>query len=434
MQNLEDIKKRAAWFLEDRFGIFIHFGLYAIPGRGEWIRNREKMTIEDYKRYFERFNPIDFDAKRWAKDIKKSGAKYVVLTAKHHDGFCLFDSQYTDYKSTKTPFGRDLVREFLEAARQEGLKVGLYFSLIDWYHPDFPKYEDRHHPMRANEAYKNEEINFDNYLDFMHKQVEELVTNYGKLDIMWFDFSYDDMTGQKWRASELVKTVRQHQPDILIDNRLEGSGEDFGSFLTDEIKDYAGDFINPEQALPFEGIRNNKGDLLPWELCLTMNYNWGYHADDTNYKSAKVLIRKLVECVSKGGNLLLNVGPDARGNFPDQSLNILAEIGQWMALNAESIYGASMAAYPKPEWGYYTQNKDYLYAHIFDQTMGPLPLVGIDQDAIDFVDRLADYAEVQISSLWSVKAYDETFLAIPEDLTSRNVLNDIDTVLRIKLR
>ena len=203
MENsLEIILERTRWFRQARFGMFIHFGLYTIPGRGEWIRSNEKMTIEDYQPYFEAFNPTEFNAQNWAREAKNAGMKYVVLTAKHHDGFCLFDSKYTDYKITNTVFGRDLVKEFVEAVRAEGLRVGLYFSLLDWYHPDYPKYADRHHPMRGNETFKGEVIDFERYLEFMHHQVEELVTKYGKLDILWFDFSYGEMFGEKWKASE----------------------------------------------------------------------------------------------------------------------------------------------------------------------------------------------------------------------------------------
>ena len=275
MENsLEIILQRTKWFRQARFGMFIHFGLYAIPGRGEWIRSNEQMTIEDYQPYFDAFNPSEFDAKAWAKAAKEAGMKYVVLTAKHHDGFCLFDSEYTDYKITNTSFGRDLVREFVEAVRAEGLRVGLYFSLLDWYHPDYPKYADRHHPMRGKIAYKDETIDFDRYLEFMHHQVEEIVTKYGKLDILWFDFSYGEMFGEKWKASDLIELVRKHQPDVVVDNRLETSGEGFGSIASEEIHSYSGDFVSPEQIVPHEGIRNVKGELLPWELCLTMNNHW----------------------------------------------------------------------------------------------------------------------------------------------------------------
>ena len=197
-QKKEDIFRRTEWFRNDRFGLFIHWGLYAIPAAGEWMMSTERMTVEEYAPYFDQFDPVDFDPKTWAKLAKEAGMRYAVLTAKHHDGFCLFDSKLTDFKATNTKAGRDLVREFLDAFRAEGLKVGLYYSLLDWHHPDFPKYADAKHPMRGNPAYRDEKIDFDRYLEYMHGQVKELVTGYGKLDIMWFDFSYENMTGETW--------------------------------------------------------------------------------------------------------------------------------------------------------------------------------------------------------------------------------------------
>lgn len=180
--------------------------------------------------------------------------RYAVLTAKHHDGFCLFDSKLTDYKSTNTKAGRDLVREYLEAFRAEGLKVGLYYSLLDWHHPDYPHYGDLHHPMRNHPECGNENRDFNRYLDYMHGQVRELCENYGKIDIMWFDFSYGEMTGEKWKAAELVNMVRSLQPDIILDNRLEVSGEGFGSLATDAPTVYSGDFVSPEQIIPPNGL------------------------------------------------------------------------------------------------------------------------------------------------------------------------------------
>ena len=215
----QEIQKRTKWFMDDRFGMFIHWGLYSIPACGEWVMSEKEMTVEQYQPYFEQFNPVDYQPQKWAQLAKAAGMQYAVLTAKHHDGFCLFDSALTDYKATNTKAGRDLVREFVEAFREAGLKVGLYFSLIDWHHPDFPKYGDRQHPMRNNQTYKDEVIDFERYLKYMHGQVRELVTNYGKLDLLWFDFSYDDMAGEKWKATELIKMVRQYQPDVIIDNR-----------------------------------------------------------------------------------------------------------------------------------------------------------------------------------------------------------------------
>ena len=197
--------ERTKWFLHDRFGMFIHWGLYSIPARGEWVRNAEQMPEEKYLRYYEEFNPVNYDPKAWAKAAKEAGMKYAVLTAKHHDGFCLFDSKLTDFKSTNTKCGRDLVREFLDAFRAEGIKVGLYYSLLDWHHPDYPHSTDRIHPMRGNPDYPDEGRDFSRYIEYFHGQVRELLTDYGKLDIMWYDFSYDDMTGEKWEATKLVR-------------------------------------------------------------------------------------------------------------------------------------------------------------------------------------------------------------------------------------
>ena len=316
----EDYRRRMAWYTHARFGMFIHWGLYAIPARGEWVRSVERIPSEDYESYMREFNPRHCDMREWMAAAKAAGMRYVVLTAKHHDGFCLFDSAYTDFKSTNSPAGRDFVREYVDAAREFGLKVGLYFSLIDWRHPDFPHYRDRQHPMRDNPAYGNEGRDFDRYLDYLHAQVRELCTNYGKLDILWFDFSYDGLRGEAWRGTELINMVRSLQPDVIIDNRLEVSGEGFGSLAECRPTPYHGDFVSPEQIIPPYGLRDAEGNPLVWESCVTMNNHWGYCATDHYYKPASMLIRKLVECVSKGGNLLLNVGPDASGRFPQQSL------------------------------------------------------------------------------------------------------------------
>ena len=255
--------KRVEWFQQARFGMFIHWGLYAIPARGEWVRSTERITVEDYEQYFKEFNPVDYDPREWARIARQAGMKYAVLTAKHHDGFCLFDSKLTDYKSTNTPAKRDLVREYLEAFRAEGLKVGLYYSLLDWHHPDYPHFGDRQHPMRDNESFRNHTYKLENYVDYMHGQVRELLTEYGKLDIMWFDFSYkderNDMSGEKWRATDLVSMIRKIQPHILIDNRLEVSGEGFGSLLNGNPSVYSGDFVSPEQIIPPEGIADVNG-------------------------------------------------------------------------------------------------------------------------------------------------------------------------------
>ncbi len=428
----EKYNERMKWFLHDRFGMFIHWGIYSIPARGEWIRSTEEMPENDYIKYFEEFNPTDFDPRKWARAAKEAGMKYAVLTAKHHDGFCLFDSKLTDWKVTNTPYGKDIVREYLDAFRAEGLRVGLYYSLLDWHHPDYPSYKDRNHPLRNDEREKDKQKNFDNYLKYMHGQIEELCRDYGKIDIMWFDFSYDDMTGEKWKASELVRMVRSYQPDIILDNRLEVSGSGFGSIATDNPSEFSGDFVSPEQIIPPSGFKDESGRNIPWEACITMNNNWGYTAKDKNFKPYDMLVRKLVECVSKNGNLLLNVGPDARGNIPTESLERLSQIGEWMKLGGESIYGCGSANLPKPENGRLTRNGNIIYYHIYENSIGSIWLENIKHDEIKSIRLLCDGTEVKLADNWMVENYPD---AVFVDVSSTVYLPDsVDTVLKIELK
>ncbi len=431
-----EYEKRMAWYTDARFGMFIHWGLYSIPARGEWIRSEEEIPKEDYMRYFEEFDPVDYDPKKWARAAKEAGMKYVVLTAKHHDGFCLFDSKYTDFKVTNTKLGRDVVKDFVEAVRGEGLKVGLYFTLLDWYHDDYPHYGDKQHPMRNRPEYGNEGRNFDRYLDYMHNQIREICTNYGRLDVLWFDFSYEDkynvMRGEAWRATELINMVRELQPQVIIDNRLEVSGEGYGSLWTGDPKPYHGDFVSPEQMVPPQGIQDKNGRDMVWESCVTMNRNWGYCEKDHYFKPASMLIRKLVECVSKGGNMLLNVGPDARGNIPPQSMAILEEIGAWMKKNGNSIYGCGKAGIEKPEYGRITRNGNRVYYHLFENTIGPMPLTGIRPEEVDCIRRLATGTEIPISTSWVHSDYPDIVFA---DLGPDPILPDpVDTVLEVRLK
>lgn len=434
MGIIEDRTERTKWFLNARFGMFIHWGIYSIPARGEWVRSVEKIPTEDYHQYFEEFNPINYNPKVWAKAAKEAGMKYAVMTAKHHDGFCLFDSKLTDYKSTNTKIGKDLIKEYIEAFRAEGLKVGLYYSLLDWYHEDYPVYADRIHPIRGNEAYKNKPYNFNKYLDYMHGQIRELCTNYGDIDIMWFDFSYDDMTGEKWRASELINMVRSLQPKIIIDNRLEASGESYGSIRASNPSIYSGDFASPEQIIPPVGVTDEAGNPIPWEACITMNNSWGYCAADKMYKTPKQIIRKLVECVSKNGNVLLNVGPNSLGEFPSEALSMLSEIGKWMNQNSKSIYYCKKSDFTKPEWGYYTQNNNLLYAHIFEGNIGALPLEGL-KGKVKKARLVADGSEIKFCNAWNTKQFaNDLFINFgPNDTATYPLPNETDTVVELEL-
>lgn len=425
--------ERTRWFQQARFGLFIHWGIYAIPARGEWVRSAERLSIEDYQQYFNEFDPYHYNPHEWARVAKLAGMKYAVLTAKHHDGFCLFDSQYTDYKATNTPAGRDLVKEFVDAFRAEGLGVGLYYSLVDWHHEDYPAFGDRQHPMRVNLAYKDKDHVFSSYVDYLHGQVRELLTNYGKIDIMWFDFSYWDKKGEAWRASDLVRMVRSIQPDILIDNRLGGD------MKSQSPEVYAGDFAGPEQGVPREGLMDDNGLPIPWEACMTLNNSWGYASVDHSYKTSMDVIRTLVNCVSKGGNLLVNVGPNAKGEFPKQSIQILLEVGQWLACNGVSIYGCGPANYPKPEWGRFTQKDNVLYAHIFEQVIGHIGLKSL-KNKIKRARLLSDGSEIILTNFWndevdSFDGPDDIFMNFGYPVQETFPLPDkTDTVVMLELK
>ena len=429
-----DRHARTNWFRADRFGMFIHWGAFSVHGRGEWLRSWENISMEEYQPFIDAFTPDAFDADEWARTAVAAGMRYAVLTAKHHDGFCLFDSAHSTYTSMHNGFGRDVVAEYVEAFRRHGLKVGLYFSLIDWSHPDFPVFGDAHHPHRNDPAYEGIEHDFDRYLDFMHAQVRELATNYGQIDLMWFDFSYDDLTGEAWRAGELVEMVRELQPGILLDNRLEANGGSFGSIITDSPLPWSGDFVSPEQLIPAEGILDLQGQPVPWEACITLNNHWTHFFGDEDYKSPRMLIRKLVEIVSKGGNLLLNVGPHPDGHILTEEQRILAEVGAWLSRNGDSIYGARAADLPKPEWGYYTRKGDVLYAHVFEPPVGPLALVGVDASRIDSLEISGK--RVERAESWLIEAYPDTaFVSFGEGdpALTYPLPDDVDTVITIRL-
>ncbi len=427
--NYETIMKRTEWWQQARFGMFIHFGVYAVPARGEWVKSSEKMTTKNYQKYVDDFNPYLFDAKKWAKIAKEAGMKYAVLTAKHHDGYCLFDSKLTDYKITTYMPGRDLVQEYVDAFRAEGLKVGLYYSVIDWHHEDYPNVGN--HPQKGDEEYGKRKFDWDNYLKYMHGQIEELATNYGIIDIMWFDFSFDEYKGEKWKARELIEMVRKHQPDIILNNRL--TYDDGSSiFNTDNP---LGDFSTPEQRLPVAPVKDEYGNLVPWETCLTLNNSWGYNATDNDWKSPEFIVHSLVNCVSKGGNLLLNVGPDANGNIPEQSVKILKEVGKWMYKNGESIYGCGIPELPKADWGRYTQNGNLLYAHWMYPHLGGLNIKGYAEKTNQVI-MLHDGSEAPtFTSWWGNHDKDNFFINVkPCAQCAYQLPDEINTVFRLELK
>ncbi|MEZ0396512.1 MAG: alpha-L-fucosidase [Anaerolineales bacterium] len=378
-----------AWFVHDRFGMFIHWGLYSLASRHEWVQSREKIDPAEYRaRYFTRFDPQRYDPRQWAQLARQAGMKYAVITAKHHEGFCLWDSQFTDFKATNTPARRDLLAPFVEAFRAEGLRVGFYYSLLDWHHPDFTI--DVYHPLRDHPeaARLNRSRKMPRYAEYVRNQVAELLTRF-QPDILWCDFSYPNKTyknfpgkGRKdWESEQLYALIRRLAPRILLNNRLD---------LPPELADVH----TPEQVQPTAWVCVN-GRPVVWEACQTFSGSWGYHRDEESWKSPGQLIRMLVNTVACGGNLLMNVGPTSLGTFDPRAVAALNVYRDWMDLHADSIYGCTQSDFPAPQDCRLTQNGHRLYVHIFAWPFRSLILPGLAQ-RVEYARFLHDGSEVQI--------------------------------------
>ncbi len=388
----EQKQERMAWWTADRFGMFIHWGLYAMPARHEWVKRYEKLTNEEYEKYFEMFNPDLYNPSEWAKMAKAAGMKYAVITSKHHEGFCLFDSEFTDYKATNTPVGRDLLKEWVEAFRAEGLKVGFYYSLLDWHHPDYTI--DRNHPLSASTDEEYAALNMGKDMDVYRKyakdQVREILTNYGTIDIIWLDYSFPTGKHGKgrddWDSENLLKMVRELQPGIIVNDRL-------------DLLDVEGgwDFKSPEQYKVSKWPEMN-GKKVPWETCQTFSGSWGYYRDETTWKDTKQLLVLLIETVSKGGNLLLNVGPTARGTFDYRAIEKLEDMGEWMDVNNRSIYGCTEAPaeFTAPDNTLLTYNPETnrLYVHLLDYPMKWFTMKGFG-GKVKYAQFLHDGSEIK---------------------------------------
>jgi alpha-L-fucosidase len=351
---------RLKWFQEAKFGMFIHWGLYAVPA-GEWDGNKNyaewimlhgNVPIDTYEGFAPQFNPVKFDARQWANLAKEAGMKYLVFTAKHHDGFCMYDSKYTDYDiMDATPFKRDPMKALAEACKEVGIKFCVYYSTVDWHHPEFPA---RYSQIKKNfpsgyHGKPNPKADMHVYNEYLNNQIRELLTNYGDVGIVWFDGggafrNYNRL--DVLEAQQVVKTIHEAQPQTLINNRL-GYGSDYGT---------------PEQYIPDAPLGN------PFEVCMTLNKHWGYNKNDQEWKSAETIIANISDIASKGGNYLLNVGPTAEGVIPDSSINILKETGKWMAINGEAIYNTTGAP-PRDNMrfsGKMTQKPGKLFLHVFN--------------------------------------------------------------------
>ncbi len=320
--------RRMQWWHAAKFGMFIHWGLYSVLGRHEWAMEMEGIPVAEYEQLAKRFVPQPNAARAWAKLAKQTGQKYMVMTTKHHEGFCLFDTKLTNYCAPRQACGRDLVKEFVEAARGEGLRVGFYHSLMDWHHPDGAR-------CATNEDARKR------FVAYIHGQIRELMSNYGKIDVLWYDVNWP-LTPQGWESEKMNQMVFELQPEIIVNNR----------------NGLPGDFSTPEQEIVAE-----KGERA-WETCMTMNDSWGYQAADNNWKSPKTIVRNLVTCAAGGGNYLLNIGPKSDGSIPDPSVRLLTDVGSWMQRNGKTIYESDRMRGSWHTYANYTRKANTLFMHV----------------------------------------------------------------------
>ena len=328
-QVVADRKRRMKWWHEAKFGMFIHWGLYSVIGQHEWAMELEGIPIPQYELLAKHFKPRPHAARAWARLARQAGQKYMVMTTKHHEGFCNFETKLTDYCAPKQGPGRDLVAEYVEAARAEGLRVGFYYSLMDWHHPDGAR-------CATDEAARQR------FVEYTHGLVRELMTNYGEIDILWYDVDWP-LSAEQWDSEKMNEMVFKLQPDIIVNNR----------------NGLPGDFSTPEQH-----IRSEKAGRA-WETCMTMNDSWGFQKADSAWKSPKTIVRNLVTCANGGGNYLLNIGPRRDGSIPEESVRILSQVGRWMEKNGESIYKSERMTGRGTPFASFTRQGNTLYIHVY---------------------------------------------------------------------
>jgi len=427
---LRDSIGDTAWFQHDRFGLFIHWGLYALAARHEWVKSKEQIPDDVYgAKYFKHFDPDLYDPEQWAAAASNAGMKYFVVTTKHHEGFCLWDSKLTDYKAPNTPASRDLLRPMVDAFRARDMRVGFYHSLIDWHHPEYV-IDNRNHPRRgeltvagevddmiaqaggdsgktvATDADPNEGRDQSKYAQYLRGQVKELLSEFGDVDILWFDFSFVNDADranfalgkgrEAWDSENLYKMIREMQPKVILNDRLD----------LPHIPE-AWDVKTPEQAQPLGWVTVD-GQPVVWEACQTFSGSWGYYRDEFSWRSVKQLLQTLIDCVSKGGNLLLNVGPTGRGEFDARALDRLSGMGEWMKRHDRSIYGCTQAPaeFQTPQDCRLTYNpeKKRLYVHILSWPYKHLHLSGAFRERVEYAQFLHDASELQTKmSAWHAR-------------------------------
>ena len=395
------------WFTDSKYGLFIHFGLYSVAARHEWVQTLEEMDDKAYSRYFNHFNPDLFNAVEWAERAKKYGFKYVIFTVKHHDGFCLWDTKGTSFNITQTSFKRDLLDEFVEAFRAQGIKVGLYYSLLDWHQKSFPI--DGYHPMRNH---GKSEGDIQAYQQFMKEQIRELLTHYGRIDYLWFDFSYASREWKnykgkgpkEWDSLGLEKLIYSLQPQILLNDRLG---------LSRGVK-------TPEQFSRSKGM----GEDL-WETVQTLNNSWGYDRDNKNFKTSEMVLKQLIDTVSKGGNFVINIGPNARGEWDQRSDTILKEVGEWFRLNGDSIYNARSSSYRPPVDCRYTAKGNKLYLHVFSWPYRTILLPDLG-GKLEFARMLNDGSEIRFVDTTQIGGERKATENLYKEITEVHIKESLD--------
>jgi alpha-L-fucosidase len=357
-QSTPSSDKRTEWFRDAKFGCFVHWGIYSVPAgewkngkdHAEWIMLTGDIKSPEYEKFATGFNPVKFNAQEWVQLAQDAGMKYLVITSKHHDGFSMYDSKLTDYDILqRTPFGRDPMKELSAACQQAGLKFCFYYSVADWHYPDFPaKYSQRaRNSQDGFHGNPNPNADLNKYVEYMKGQVTELLSNYGPIGIMWFDgggsFNKQPMA-ELIHAQEIIDLIHKLQPMCLVNNRL-GLPADYGT---------------PEQRIPGQAQKNL------FEVCMTLNRHWGYNKYDQDWKSPETIVRNLADIAGKGGNYLLNVGPTSEGTIPEGSVRTLREVGKWMKVNGDSIYGTTASPFTNTPWGRCTAKSGKLYLHVFN--------------------------------------------------------------------
>jgi alpha-L-fucosidase len=404
---------RTDWFQQARFGMFVHWGLFSIlagewkgedqPFYAEWIMQQAKISCDEYEPLAKQFNPQEYDAKKWVDAAKAAGMKYLVVTAKHHDGFCMYDTKLTDYNVVQgSPYGKDPMKELAAECAKAGITFCFYYSDPDWRHPEFPaKYSQREFHGRPNP-----DADLDKYVEYVKGQLTELLTNYGPIGILWFD------TGGAFRgypiadllhSQEIIDLIHSIQPNCLVNNRL-GLPADYGT---------------PEQRIP------GKESKHMFEVCMTMNGHWGFHRKDENWKSAEMLIHNLVDIAGKGGNYLLNIGPDENGVIPPASESILREIGQWMDTYGDTIYGSEGVPFHRLEWGRCTTKPGRMFLHVFDWPSGALVVPGLRNKT----GKAYLYTDEKQTALNVTRDKDDVLIELP--LTAPNAISSV-VVLEIE--